>query len=318
MEIIIKEIEKTREEIFFDKFKIKYKSEKLNLWDENIPLVISYENNLLESQSKNFMRTLERNGWEYIFVGEGEVWINFSNRINMYHDVLHDLPSNKIIILSDGRDVFCCRSPKSYMSKISEIMSLNKIIISAELFLLTKNNWTEENVENIKSKNHDYFWQGIPLFNYWKFYNLSENVPRRKYVNAGLISGKSSNVLELFSWIKMHNYSDDQLGASTYTNNYPNKVHLDTNAEILHTSTHGVNLGILDIKNQRHDGVNFAELLGHSSYFLHIPGLNGSKGQTFIYNIVNDILKSYSLHSGYSHAMYNLGSDNDKYDPCYV
>lgn len=321
MELNIEEIvmkEKTREEIFFEKFNIKYKSSSLNLLNEQIPLVIAYENNLISSNSINFKRTLDVNNWEYIFVGEGETWIDFSNKINMYKKILAELSPNKIIILSDARDVFCCRSPKSYISKISKIISLNKIIVSGELFLLGKTNWTEDSVLEAKNNNPNYFWQGVPLFKYWNFYNLSDNVPMRKYVNSGLMTGYAIHLLDLFSWIINNNYVDDQLGVSMYINEYPNKIYLDYDAEILHTSGHGVNLGILDIKHQRHDSVNFAELLGHSSYFLHIPGISMSKGQKFTYNVVNKLLLDNNIHSAYSHEMYNLGTDNDKYDPCYI
>lgn len=321
MELIIEENEnknKSKENIFFEKFNVKYKSTILNLWDENIPLVISYENNMLSSSTINFERTLNNNGWEYIFIGEGEAWNGFSNKINGYFNVLSQFSPNKIIILSDGRDVLCCRSPKSYMSKITDMMHSDKIIISAELVLLGKMNWTQDEYNSLINANPNYFWQGIPLFNYWKFYNLMNCIPSRKYVNSGLISGTSSNLLQLFNWIFENNILDDQLGVSMYTDSHPARVHLDTGAEILHTSTHGVNLGLLDMHIQRHDAVNFAELMGHSSYFLHIPGLSGSNGQKRVYAMVNDVLKSYKLHSGYSQEMYGLGTDNGQYDPIYV
>jgi hypothetical protein len=38
--------------------------------------------------------------------------------------------------------------------------------------------------------------------------------------------------------------------------------------------------------------------MGFSSYFLHIPGLNGSKGQMEIYNLIHQLFDRNLLHDG--------------------
>lgn len=250
------------------------------------PLVISYENDMANNQNSQFFKeTLEKCGWEYLFIGEGEMWDGFKTKINGYYNCLLNLPSEKIVVLSDSRDVFCVRSPFYYMEHTKEILN-TQILISTEMFLLGHMNWTENIIEKYKSNDLNYFWQGIPLDKYWNHYGKTDNLPLRKYVNSGLISGKVENLLKAFKWIIEQNINDDQLGFSEYTNNFPELVSLDYNAKILHTSTFGVNGGLYDIEEQYKDSPTMSEILGMSSYFLHIPGINISKGQKYIYHLV--------------------------------
>lgn len=72
-------------------------------------------------------------------------------------------------------------------------------------------------------------------------------------------------------------------------NKFPDKVAADIHASVLHTSGYGVNGGTYT-KNQWEDSPSFAELTGKKSFFLHIPGINGSKGQMKIYNMVKKLL----------------------------
>ena len=76
---------------------------------------------------------------------------------------------------------------------------------------------------------------------------------------------------------------------------FPQLVELDYNASFLHTSTFGVDGGLYDIDKQKIDSPTFSELLGLSCYFLHIPGVNGSKGQKHVYNTIQDLFANGSF-----------------------
>jgi hypothetical protein len=271
----------------------------------NIPLVVSYENNMSNNpNSQLFKASLEKCGWDYLFIGEGQEWKGFKNKINNYYNCLLNLPSDKIIVLSDARDVFCLRTPFHYMKHVQEILN-NKILISAEMFLLGHMNWTETLVQKYKSQNPYFFWQGVPLDNYWAYHNRTNNLPLRKYVNSGLISGKVENILKALKWILDNNYEDDQLGFAEYTNKFPENVILDHDAKILHTSTYGVNGGNYESEKQYMDSPTIAEILGMSSYFLHIPGINISKGQNYVYNLLKKMINDTEC-TDYMYKLYNI------------
>ena len=259
---------------------------QINYNDIKLPLVLSYENDL--SNNKNaqlFKKTLEKHNWEYKFIGEGIKWNGFRTRTIGYYDFLNNnLPDDKIVILSDARDVFCLKKPNFFIGQIKDIVE-DKIIISSEMFLHGQMNWSEEQVSKAISKDPEHFWQGVPLNEYWKFHEKNP-IPVRKYLNAGLIVGKTKNLKIALKWIIDNNFNDDQLGFYNYTNKFPDLVYLDYEANILHTSTSFVNGSLYDYNIQKLDTPTFHELLGFSNYFLHIPGINGSKGQKYIYDTV--------------------------------
>jgi hypothetical protein len=272
-------------------FKSKYHSTNLDINNCNIPLVISYENKIENTEnSLLFKKTLETNNWEYIFIGEGRQWNGFKDKIMNYYDCLQNLPEEKIVVLSDSRDVFCLRSPLTFIEYIKSIINSKKIIVSAEMFLIGHMDWPENTIEKIVSQDPNFFWQGVPLNKYWSYYNKLHDLPLRKYVNSGLIIGKVKDLRNVFKWIIDTNYEDDQLGMANYLNTFPELVELDYNASILHTSTYGVNGGLYDIERQKYDSPSLSELFGMSSYFLHIPGLNGSRGQKYLYDTIKKMI----------------------------
>ena len=248
-------------------------------------LLLSYETDITNSNAQLFKKTLENHNWEYIFIGNGNQWKGFRDKIIGYYDYLLTLDTNKIVILSDARDVFCLRSSDLLIDKIKDIID-TKIIISAEMFLIGHMNWSQQQKNDRLIKDPHFFWQGNPLDNYWQFLNKIDNLPIRKYINTGLIIGKVNNLLTAFEWIIKNNFDDDQLGFCEYTNKFPQNIYLDYNAEMIHTSTCFVNGSLYNHNIQKEDSPTLVELLGLSSYFLHIPGISLSKGQKEIYNII--------------------------------
>ena len=114
-------------------------------------------------------------------------------------------------------------------------------------------------------------------------------------------------MLKAFKWIIDNNFTDDQLGFANYTNNFPELVHLDYDATILHTTTGFVNGCLYDYDIQKKDIPTFTELFGMSNYFLHIPGLSGSKGQKKIYNVIS-ILFKFNIIDNDMYSIYGIKS----------
>jgi GR25 family glycosyltransferase involved in LPS biosynthesis len=273
--------------------------------DINIPLVLSYENDL--SSNKNaqlFKKTLDHHKWEHEFIGEGIKWNGFHDKIIGYYDFLtNNLLDNKIVILSDARDVFCLKNSDFFIEQIKPIIQ-DKIIISTEMFLIGHMDWSDNQIKDILLKDPQFFWQGVPLNEYWEYHKINSK-PFRKYLNSGLIVGKTKNIKKALKWIIDNNINDDQLGFSKYTNQFPNLVHLDVEANILHTSTAFVNGSFYRHDIQKLDMPTFDELLGLSNYFLHIPGSNISKGQDYIYRIIYSLFNSDTIDKNLF-DLYNL------------
>lgn len=294
-------------EYICNKCNVSYYSDDLKLFDLNIPLVISYENNMSDNENSQFFKeTLTKYCWKYLFMGEGTEWNGFINKITNYRDMSNYLPKNKIIILSDSRDAICCRGPKTFMNKIKNIIDENKIIISTELFLLGHLDWNEDEIAEKIKNDPNYFWQGIPINDYWSKNNI---ITDKKYVNSGLIVGKCERIFNLFNWVKNNKYYDDQLGVSRYIKLFNDDVYLDYKFEIIHTTTSLVSGGVYNSEIQIKDSPTISELLGYSCYFLHIPGISISKGQQKLYEICSQIVKNLNMN----HIL-NLYSFNESQD----
>jgi hypothetical protein len=252
-------------------------NKNLDITDLTKPLLIAYDNEIKE-ETNRLIKTLENNKWDYMIVGKGEKWYGLISKIIKYNEILKNLPQNKIVILSDARDVYCCRGPKTFIEAFNTFD--DKIVISAELFLEGRINWSDENIKENK------FIQSIPITDYWNYHNV-KNLPNRKYVNSGLIAGKAIDLIEITNWVINYcitnNTSEDQIAYAVYANKFPEKIILDSDAIILHTSTFGVNAGIQDIHIQKLDSPTFSEFFGNSAFFLHIPG-TCNKGQRAIYD----------------------------------
>ena len=87
-------------------------------------------------------------------------------------------------------------------------------------------------------------------------------------------------------------------------------------ATILHTTTYGVGSGLYNIEKQKNDSPTFSELLGSSSYFLHIPGTNASKGQKRIYHLIRELIENEKLIDLYS--LYNLQEHNNLHHQFFI
>ena len=242
------------------------------------PLLLTYDNAPTDN-TRYFLETLKQNKWNYTLIGQGETWEGFQTRMRGYMEALHNLPKRQLVVVSDARDVVCVR-PSDYFN--DGFLSFGgRIVVSMELFC-------EGHMEESKV---DKKVQCIPLIQYWQHYEITVR-PQRKFVNSGLIAGYAEDLYHLFSWILDNKYTDDQLGLCNYMNNFPEKVYADTDAVLLHTSGFGVNCGTLNLKVQSKDSPSLSELFGAGAYFLHIPGLNISKGQIFVYSNVVAFLKS--------------------------
>lgn len=268
-------------------------SQQINTEDLTNPLLISFETNIETNETaETFKETLEKNKWEYVFVNKRKEFKGYEDKIDCYYSYLNTLPEEKIVILSDARDVLCCRSPLGFIEGFTHLNKDNnntKIMVSTELFLLGHMEWTEEEIEERRKKNINYFYQGVPLTKYWEYYKY-EAPPDKKYVNSGLIAGKASEVKRMFGWMIENKYTDDQLGVADYTNNFPELVRLDIANEILHTTTFAINGGLFNTHVQKKDSPTIAELMGYSAFFLHFPGITSSKGQRMCYFMVKEYL----------------------------
>lgn len=269
------------------------------------PLVITYCNKYKTENYENtnrFVETLKNNNWEYVILGEGEQWNGFITKIIAIKNYLENINSEKIVVISDAHDVYCLKNSKNF---INDFKSFNKnIVVSMELF-----------AEGLVTYdfNKDYY-QVTWLGPYFESNNIDYKNINKKFVNGGLYCGYAKTIYLFYKWMLFKKYTDDQKALGAFMNQYPNVVYPDFNNKLLHTTTSFVNGGTSNEK-QTHDSPTLSELVGQHSYFLHIPGINGSKGQNFLYENIYKLLKFINLNELQSlYPYYNLINYEEYYE----
>ena len=243
------------------------------------PIILTYDNCPTDN-TRLFLKTLETNGWNYKLIGEGEQWKGFITRVAAYNNFLKTLDPTTVVVLSDARDVFCVRGPKAFLEGWRTFKK--DMVVSMELFC-----------DATMDKPDDYIGvQGVSIAKYWSYHNIKP-LPSRKFVNAGLVAGKAGELCRWLQWTLDNKYENDQPALGTYMNLYPERIAADSDAILLHTSTFGTNAGMFNnIHSQKHDSPTLAELFGRGAFFIHIPGINVSKGQAVVYDTVRGIIES--------------------------
>lgn len=242
----------------------------------DIPLVVTYDN-IPNEYTQYFTKTLRAQKWDHIIIGKGEVWEGWTTRMKAYRNYLYTLPDEKIVVLSDARDVVCTRSPKAFMDAFK---SFNKDIVACMELICAQT--FEQPQERRALANCQ------PLHEYWSYYGIT-TLPKRKFVNAGLLSGRVKALKVYFDWAIEKGFKDDQLALGNYLNAFPQTIAADTEAAMLHTTNFALNAGVKDIHRQKHDSPTFAELFGRGAFFLHLSGAN-NPGQKVIFEYVRILI----------------------------
>lgn len=233
-------------------------SSELDLMNFQKPLVICYDTDATSLQT--CVRTLDAHNWEYICVGHGEPVPTTSKYVAYLQRVLNCLPASKQIVLVNGRDAVCCRSPSAFMSAIADYK--RSFIVSMEM--LCEGQFEKEDTGDR--------YQCKPLNTYWRAHGM--HPPLRKFVNYGLLTATVSEFCEYLAWSLENGHTVMQYALGCYMAEYPERISADVNAALLHTTNFGVHAGMQDIQKQKHDSPTFAELFGRAAFFLQFPGRN--------------------------------------------
>jgi hypothetical protein len=274
-------------------------SEKLHLNDLSVPLLVTYDNMLGEHENaKMLIHTLKLHDWEYAVVRISKDYSGHRDKINGYYEFLKTLPAEKYVVLSDSRDVFCCRNPRNFIKGMNFVKS--DFIVSMEL-------WCDNTLEVVHTPRP----QCVPLTKYWEE-NKVHSWPLRRYVNSGLIAGKAGKILDFLEYSRttLKDIKDDQECMGMYMNKFPKNITADSEAIILHTSTFAKCAGASNMYVQSKDSPTFAEIFGRAAFFIHFPSLN-TKGQKLMYDTVKLLIEN----KAYSHTLNSLyGYKEEMYD----
>ena len=254
------------------------------------PIVFTMDTSINDSAIR-FLKTMTKQKWKYRLIGTDDNWVSFLARAYRYLQeikIIADITPGRICVIADCRDVLCVRTPLSFNKAFEEFNS--GIVVSAE-YLCGGDPNPKDDSHNVNC---------VSLHEYWNANGYSddnthtqENIPHRQFVNAGLIAGRAKELVHMYEWIVKtglrEEISDDQVLMGKYINTHPHLVKLDSDIVLLHSSTFGASCGYM-VDIQEFDSPTISQILGRSSFFIHLPGAGLGKGNEIVYDMVSILI----------------------------
>ena len=209
-------------------------------------LVVMYETNVNDPHVKSYIKTLKTHNYEYKVITDSK-WEGFGKKIKTLETFLNTLSPEKVVIISDARDVFVSRDSKTLLSTY-ESMAKDKILVSTELACCESsrvakgpNSFRHLNGTHYDANMHHAQSTTKPTTNQiatWvtAFTDFVESadpdtkLQKWKWTNpnAGLYMGKVKHILELYRYMNIYeNHEDDQSILSEIILQNKNKFVLD-------------------------------------------------------------------------------------------
>ena len=248
------------------------------------PIVFTMDTSINDGAIR-FLKTMTKQKWKYRLIGTDDNWVSFLERAHRYLQeikIIADITPDRICVIADCRDVLCVRSPLSFKKAFEEFNS--GIVVSAEYLC--------GGDPEPKDDSHDV--NCVSLHEYWNSNGFTqENIPHRQFVNAGLIAGRAKELTHMYEWIVKtgleEKITDDQVLMGKYINRHPYLVKLDSDILLLHSCTFGASCGYM-VDIQEFDSPTISQILGRSSFFIHLPGAGLGKGSGIVYDMVSILI----------------------------
>ena len=256
-------------------------------------LVIIYETNLNHPNLIKYVKTLKKFNYEYKIINDTK-WSGFGRKIIKINEFLHTLPQDKIVVISDARDVFVSKSSKR-LTRMYNTLAKNKILISTELGCCEQAksfyepnqlrfiNGTSKSIisdnsmrklKKIRSHATRESTKDTWLKSFKEMINDDSNGWYKP--NAGLYMGRVKDIVKMYSLMNIRDNEDDQTILSEiilqnkdmfvldyYSNIFSNSFAWDKNSKEIHG-------GCYYKKTNKGSVVNL--MFKTEPFFLHFPG----------------------------------------------
>lgn len=242
----------------------------LYAYNVNRPLVICYETHPEHENAQKLKLWLDAFGYQSIFIGRGEKWVGFGQKVMAVERFLKQLDDEQIVIVSDARDVLPMRPAielDEYIENTlkSSIDFESQIYIGREFYpgsVIRRMNYyypgeiLERNGDICQKKMHV---DALPFHRYpvrllnkfpitspkdlWlDLFALDQDHLWRSHtsfatVNAGFYMAKVKVLKKVYAGIAMTPGEDDQQLLSEYYYLFPEKVALDQSRSLIYNCT---------------------------------------------------------------------------------
>lgn len=239
-------------------------------YDLGRPLVICYETNPENPNVEKLKSWLDAFGYQSAFLGAGEKWVGFGQKIQAINKFLYELDDEQIVIISDARDVLPLR-PAEQLSEYLKGELCSQVNFDEQLYI------GQEFYRGSVVKRMNYFFPGeilerhedtalrkkyvdsIPFWRYplrllnklpftspkdrWlDLFALESEHPWRTHteyaaVNTGCYVAKVKFLKKIYQDIKFSSQEDDQQMLSEYYFLFPERFVLDKERSLIYNCT---------------------------------------------------------------------------------
>jgi len=197
----------------------------------------------LHPLAANLQRTAERVGWRVRFVApptEAPAPFTVRDKMRAYAAAVAAVPDTDWVLCADSRDVLALRGPACFLDAVRRTAKGKPLLVSME----TRCGGGYDAPDTARFRGN-----GVSLAPYWSATGVTQR-PFRQFANSGLVVGTAAAVREWLAWgLAPHPelrpsgavlpggyFNGEQLALGNYINTFPDRVALDTQAEVLHTS----------------------------------------------------------------------------------
>jgi hypothetical protein len=248
------------------------------------PLVLTVESAPLDApeaeNAANYARTLRERGWDFRVLGRGAPWRGVITKMFHYAAALRALPANRLVFLTDARDVVCQGTPDGVEEAFAELTERTgaMMLASMEMFCdgLPLNPVPHPDAARAHCVDLRPFWAARGVED--PYGTDGGAGVERPFANSGLLAGRAVALLAFVRYaiaeFEAGRVARDQVALGRWMNDNPRFVAPDLDARLLHTSGSGVYNGCAHPR-QATDGPNLGQLVwGRGARFLHVPGIN--------------------------------------------
>lgn len=217
----------------------------------NRPLVVMYETDLQHPNLKMLTKSLEKHLYDYKILTDDK-WIAFGRKINKIHKFISNLPSDRLVIICDARDVLSVNFDSDmFVRKLKSTVDYkSKVLVSTEIGCCVKTWFGPGQYRSIDGRvlqrSYDKSNVDLKYDSQWKnmfkeralLEGIKHPVKHKQsiYLNAGIYTGLAKNVCKIYDHMAISEREDDQIIMSEIFYLRPEFFQLDYNRNFFSNS----------------------------------------------------------------------------------
>lgn len=226
-------------------------------------------------------------GYDFDVIGIGQEWKGFQTLLDLISDYMTRVDRECIVAITDSYDLLLSGPPSEMLDKYMNLSDNGECIVVGG-----------ESVCFLNGHQHSQF----------------VNNPVYKYVNTGFVIGRPNQIEQAYNYIIKNTPYDDQLGMGMYFDEFPSRVVVDGNQELVANTRSTDEIEFLDNGRVRHS------ITSSTPVALHFPFMYqdlGKRSEQFRMHLIKDYKHASPLFyvKGFIKHIIKHGYNNPVYMP---